>query len=169
MPKFLKAHGFNLLLSLGVLYFLAQRAPGIVELYRLEGQPAAVTQVIDLNSGSPIDLPFAEKKVLVFWATWCGPCKVELARINKLIENGAIPAESVVAVSVKEEASLVADFVKKNNYLFKVALDESGQAAQLYQVAGTPTIYFIDESGKTEWVTMGLSPSLEIRLKSFLN
>lgn len=169
MQKFLKAQGFNVVLVIGVIYFLAQRLPGIMELYRLEGQVAATSQVTDLSSGNPINLPFTEKKVLVFWATWCGPCKVELARINKLIENGAIPAESVVAVSVKEEASLVADFVKQNNYLFKVALDESGQAAQLYQVSGTPTIYFIDESGKTEWVTMGLSPSLEIRLKAFLN
>lgn len=169
MQKFLKAQGFNIVLVIGVIYFLAQRLPGIMELYRLEGQVAATSQVTDLSSGNPINLPFTEKKVLVFWATWCGPCKVELARINKLIESGAIPAESVVAVSVKEEASLVADFVKQNNYLFKVALDESGQAAQLYQVSGTPTIYFIAESGKTEWVTMGLSPSLEIRLKAFLN
>lgn len=169
MLKFLKAHGLNLVLLVGVLYFLSGRLPGIVDLYRLEGQPAATSQVVDLLTRSPVPLPFMEKKVLVFWATWCGPCKVELARINKLIENGDIPGESVVAVSVKENAQLVADFVKQNNYLFKVALDESGQAAQLYHVTATPTIYFIDESGKTEWVTQGLSPSLEIRLKGFLN
>lgn len=168
MFNFLKRHGTNIVVLFALAYLALTRLPGVVEMYKLEGEVPPTAQVQDLATGASITLPFTEKKVLVFWATWCGPCKVELARINKLIENGDIPAESVIAVSVKENAQVVADFVKQNNYLFKVALDESGHAAELYQVAATPTIYFIDESGKTEWVTMGLSPSLEIRLKAFL-
>lgn len=64
MQKFLKAQGFNVVLVIGVIYFLAQRLPGIMELYRLEGQVAATSQVTDLSSGNPINLPLQKRK---FW------------------------------------------------------------------------------------------------------
>src|SRR5690606_19094484 len=100
------------------------------------------------------------KQLLVFWATWCGPCKVELARINRLVKDGEIKATDVIAISSLEEINLVDAHVKENDYRFTVAIDPTGEAARQYKISGTPTLIFVDETGTIKWMTMGVSPSL---------
>lgn len=58
---------------------------------------------------------------------------------------------------------------KRENYLFNIALDTNGDIASLYQVLATPTILFIDEKQTIDWMTAGLSPTLEYRITKFLH
>jgi cytochrome c biogenesis protein CcmG/thiol:disulfide interchange protein DsbE len=164
---FLKRNAFNIVLGLFFLFVAAQKVPSIIKMYEAEGQPAQSAVAIDLN-GQPISIPLPRKHILVFWATWCGPCKVELGRINNLILSGEVAAESVLAVSLAEDPNLVSSFVREQKYLFKIGVDQSGKTAELYQVSGTPTILFIGSDQKVSWMTTGLSPSLEFRIRSFL-
>lgn len=165
--SFLKSHAINFILALVLLFVAVRKTPSILEMYKTEGTLAHSATVIDLNS-QVIAIPLVKKHILVFWATWCGPCKVELGRINKMIQNGEIDAESILAISVAEDLNLVTSVVKDQRYLFKVALDQRGQAAELYRVSGTPTLLFIDNDQKIYWMTTGISPSLEFRIRSFL-
>lgn len=150
-----------------VLFVLIQRAPSIFKIFQAQGSKAQVISVKDLK-GQSFQLPLPKKQVLVFWATWCGPCNIELNRINKLILNKEISSDSIIAISSFEEAHFVSEFSKKHNYQFNIATDETGIAAKNYNVTATPTILFIEKTGDINWMTMGLSPSLEFRLKSFL-
>jgi thiol-disulfide isomerase/thioredoxin len=109
-----------------------------------------------------------EPLILVFWATWCGPCEVELHRIQRLISEGNLPADRVLAISSFEIPSLVQKAVAERQYSFRVGLDPDGRAATAFKVKGTPTIYLLDAQQKIEWVTSGLSPLLEIRLRRFM-
>ncbi len=158
----------NILLFVFIAWMFYQRVPVIIEMYQRQGQTTASTEV-RLLKGESVQVPLPKRHLLVFWATWCGPCKVELARVNNLIKNGTIKENDVLAVSVGESHEVVANFSKENDYRFAVAIDPQGEAANLYKVAGTPTLFLIDENGKVEWTTMGVSPTLEFRLKSFLN
>jgi thiol-disulfide isomerase/thioredoxin len=54
----------------------------------LEGETSPSFELTTL-SGEQIVLPLSRNHVLVFWATWCGPCGVELGRIQRLIKKGA--------------------------------------------------------------------------------
>lgn len=135
-------------------------------MYQTQGSAAPKGSVVSL-SGETLGVPFHQKQILVFWATWCGPCSVELARIDKLIELGKISAADVLAVSVMEEPALVEKFAKEKNYRFQVAVDRSGELAHAYGVSGTPTIALIDQAGLIHWLTVGLSPTLEMRVLSF--
>lgn len=164
---FFKRNAVNILFGCILLFVAAQRVPSVVKMYEAEGKSAQSALAFDL-SGQSISIPLPTKHILVFWATWCGPCGVELGRINKMIVNGEIASESVLAVSIAEDPKLVSSFVKEKKYLFKVAVDQSGQAAGLYRVSGTPTILFIGSDRKVNWMTTGLSPSLEFRIRSFL-
>lgn len=110
-----------------------------------------------------------KKRLLVFWATWCGPCSIELGRINRLILSGDLKPDSVLAISSGEDKQTVQKSVEERKYLFPVATDEDGHLALTYKVSGTPTIYFINEKNSVEWASVGLSPSLEFRIKSFFN
>ncbi len=63
---------------------------------------------------------------------------------------------------------MVAAHVKEKGYAFQVALDPEGEAYRSYGVPATPTVVLVSEKGLVTWKSMGLSPSLELRLKSFL-
>lgn len=106
--------------------------------------------------------------IVVFWATWCEPCRLELNRINKMMANGEIKSNQFLAINIQESKKVIEQFLEKNQWQFLIALDESGSVSEKYKVTGTPTIVFIDTQGKINWISTGLSPLLEYRIKSFL-
>ncbi len=166
--KIARQHFSNALLLILLSWLIYSRGPSWLEMFRAEGQAAPAIQVRTL-SGETLNLPQNKNQVLVFWATWCGPCDVELNRLNQLVKEKKLNGEDIIAVSVMEEAALVADTLKSRDYRFIVALDESGEASKLYQVAGTPTVVLLGADGVIHWKTMGLSPTLEWRVESHLN
>lgn len=134
------------------------------------GPEAAPESQVQLINGSSRNLSDpTEKLVIVFWATWCPPCKVELARVNRMVENNPSWAEKVVAVSLGEDAATVSAAAKERGYLFQVGYDESSQLGEKFQVQATPTILLKDLENKFAWRSSGVSPSLELRLNNFFH
>lgn len=161
---------FNILLTIFVFYTLSKRIPSVVEHFQMEDQSLPNFSVPLIDGSTLTSQAWAERKILVFWATWCGPCEVELNRLNKMIENGKIKtANSVVAISSYEEIPLVKGITNERGYKFSIGIDLKGSVAEKFKIAGTPTIIFVDENAKINWITTGLSPSLEMRANSFLN
>lgn len=157
---------WNIVFVAVVLWLLLTRVPQWWSMHQREGQPAVAATVTTLE-GTPISLPLAGKQhIVIFWATWCGPCSFELNRLNRLVENGTLSPEDVMAVSVMETPEVVRTALEERKYLFRVALDSAGEAASLYEVGGTPTIVLVGADGIVQWKTMGLSPTLEMRLKN---
>lgn len=149
-------------------YILITKAPGWIRNTSLQSKPAPIATVKRI-SGESIEFPIpGQKLIVVFWATWCGPCKMELNRMNQLMSEGVIKNNELLAISIQEDAKTVSDFMNQNNYQFLVALDETGKIAEKYQVSGTPTVVFMDAVGKVDWITTGFSPSLSLRIKNFL-
>lgn len=170
MVKFLnlvRRNIINILLVLFVLSMVIKQGPIYWSYYQLKGTEAQSVLVKAID-GSEVSLPKAGKHVLVFWATWCPPCKVELGRINKLVSSGRIRGDQVLAVSVGETTETVEQFAKEQKYLFDIAVDEEGLSRAFYKVEATPTILLIDDEKKVEWATMGISPTLEYRIGTFL-
>lgn len=165
---FLRRHGVNLLLFGLVGYLLIERIPALVDMSSREGVALPAAEVETLGAGR-VNIPQPKKQVLVFWATWCGPCKVELARLNRLVRSGTLKADSVLAVSIGEARRTVEDHARENDYLFLVGFNESSSLGRLYKIAGTPTIMLVREDGELEWMTVGISPTLELRLKRFFD
>lgn len=112
---------------------VGQKAPDFT-LTRLEGGSLALA---DLR-GQPI--------VINFWATWCPPCLEELPALQAayLAHRDEI---NFVAISVKEESGVVAQFITQHGITLPVLLDSNGAAVDLYGVRGLPTTVFIDKQG----------------------
>lgn len=150
------------------IFFLIQKVPGVYKNFILENKPVEKSTV-QLLSGEQYSFPIQNQKmILVFWATWCEPCKIELNRINKLFLNGKIKPQQFLAINIQENKETISQFLQNNQWNFPIALDETGKISDKYKVTGTPTVVFLDENSNIEWITTGLSPLLEFRIEKFL-
>ncbi len=163
------SQAFNILITIGIIYILATKAPIFLAHFKSEGTEAPAFSVL-MNSGSEFNSEnLTAKKVLVFWATWCPPCELELSRINDLVKEKRIPADSILAISMNEEKALVDRTVQERGYQFPVAYDFNGSVGQKFNVIGTPTVVFVNADKSINWMTTGISPLLKIRLNIFLD
>jgi cytochrome c biogenesis protein CcmG, thiol:disulfide interchange protein DsbE len=159
---------FSYLLFALVIFQGAMRIPSCLQQSKIEGTKVTPPP-LKLIDGSELNLATqGTKKILVFWATWCQPCSVELARYDRLVANQSIPRDSVIAISSFEEAGLVRAAAQERGYQFLVALDPTGAMANQFLGNATPTVVFLDELQQVQLITTGISPSLEIRSLQFL-
>ena len=93
-----------------------------------------------------------------FWATWCGPCRLEMPEIVRLADT--ITDLLVIAINVQEEENTVAAFAQDFKMNMPVVLDVDAKIRDLYQVRGMPTSAFIDRNGNIAVYHEGvMSPS----------
>lgn len=87
--------------------------------------------------------------LLNYWATWCGPCKIEIPIFNELYEKYKDRGLVIVGVSADDEAATIREFVKKMPMHYPVLLAED--RPEVLEAAGSiygyPTSFFIDRSG----------------------
>jgi thiol-disulfide isomerase/thioredoxin len=79
-----------------------------------------------------------------FWATWCGPCEVEMPTLETAHEQGTLV---VLAVNAAEEADTVDAYMQDLGLTFPTLLDLDSRIVDLYGVRVFPTTVFIDEDG----------------------
>jgi peroxiredoxin len=120
------------------------------------GSPAPQFELQSL-SGEHIKLSdFHGRTVLInFWATWCGPCRLEMPAIQSRYERYGDELV-VLAVNFDEEAPLVQQFTDELGLTFPVLLDPGGEVQRLYRVRGYPTTVFVDADGLIEIQHIGL-------------
>lgn len=87
--------------------------------------------------------------VLNFWASWCGPCKMEMpdfdAAYAELGED--IHFLMVNMTTGRETLESAASFIEDQGYAFPVYYDTDSDAAMTYGVYSLPTTLFIDAKG----------------------
>jgi len=93
--------------------------------------------------------------VIVFWATWCGPCKMEIPHLVALRNVMSADELQILAIS-NEEYRHLADFVGKSKINYPVLLDRENKLPEPYNtVRSIPTNFFVDPQGKIKLATAG--------------
>lgn len=76
------------------------------------------------------------KRLVVFWATWCSECKGKLKTILPELDQN--PKVSVVTVNMDEERERAQDFVEKNKVQVPVIRDPSGALRTALNINAVP-------------------------------
>lgn len=158
------SHFFTFGLLVLVIYM---RAPQIIQNYQNEGSQVLPFQLQTLN-GSTVELSKSSgRKIFVFWASWCGPCKLELNRYQKSINDQSIPLDKIFFVNMREPAQTIRKYMKENEYNFMVIPDPSGRIAKQFNAEVTPTAVHLNNL-MIEKIHSGVSPISIYSAESFL-
>ena len=135
----------------------------------LDGKVAPALTLADLN-GNKVSLTNYKGRPLVvdFWATWCGPCKVEIPWFEKLHDQYASQGLEILGVSTDDldrddpakmftQKRDIADFASKMHMNYPVLLGEDA-VEDKWGIDAMPTTFFIDRNGKIVASTIGLAP-----------
>ena len=122
-----------------------------------DGQKAPAFEV-QMFDGSTIKLADLKGKVVLlnFWATWCPPCRAELARVEKdIIEKFKGEPFVFIPVSRGEKRETVAAFREKMGYTFPMGLDTDGRVYAEYAQTYIPRNFLIDKHGVVVKASVG--------------
>lgn len=103
--------------------------------------------------------------ILDLWATWCGPCRVEIPDFIKLQNLYGPQGFAVIGVSVDPidqrggGAAAVGPFMKSMGINYNIWMVNDVSALGPYQMgSGIPTTYIIDRDGKVAQKYVGVRP-----------
>lgn len=116
------------------------------------GSPAPDFRAVTLDA-HPVPRGIADYRgqvvLLNLWATWCGPCELEMPSIQALHNDFAPAGLKVVAIAVDDPGfeQRVRDFVARKNLTFEVLHEGSGKVEADYEARGIPATYLIGRDG----------------------
>ena len=108
--------------------------------------------VYDLE-GNEVNLnDFFGKPIIVnFWASWCGPCKMEMPDFNEAYETYKDEIEFLMVNMTdgsRETVEKASSFITESGYTFPVYYNTDYSAAITYSVSSLPTSYFLNADGE---------------------
>lgn len=120
-----------------------------------------------LGGGAPVSVPVVHQGtrlpvVLVFFASWCGPCQGELPKVAEVADQLTSVGTKVAFIGVDgndDPASGLA-FAQHSGIRFPIGNDADSVVAPRFGIPGYPATVFIDSAGDVAKVVRGpVSPS----------
>ncbi len=111
-------------------------------------------------NGKPVRLSDYRGKVVLldFWATWCGPCKIEIPWFVDMQRRNKDRGFEVLGVAMDDEGwEVVKPFITNIGVNYRVVIGDDMTAQSYGGVDALPTTFLIDRSGKIAAVHVGLT------------
>ena len=93
---------------------------------------------------------FGKPIIVNFWASWCGPCKMEMPDFDEAYQTYGNDISFLMVNMTdgsRETVETASSFIEESGYSFPVYYDTNYSAAITYSVSSLPTTYFIDAEG----------------------
>jgi thiol-disulfide isomerase/thioredoxin len=134
----------------------ARTAPALPR-ERLAGQPETLASLLAGTGGRPA--------LVVFWASWCGPCAHEAPALERFSQSPSGHGR-IVGVDWSDALRGARAFIRRYGWSFPNVRDAEGTVGNAYRLTGLPTTFVVDARGRIRTVLRG--PQSELSLQTAL-
>lgn len=156
----------NILTLIILILVLWKQLPLLMTSFKMEGEPIPSKKYPVINSDQAVLFPPQTGRAMaIFWATWCAPCKLEMERLQKSVEERKISEGKIFAINPFESKDISSVFIRKNKYPF--VFIEAQDVAERINIMATPTTLLLEDQ-KIHSMSSGLSIIGIWKAESFL-
>lgn len=96
-----------------------------------------------------------------FWATWCGPCRVELPQLARLHDKYRSSGFLLLGVNIDDDPNAARALAAKLGLKFPVLFDSEKKVVAAYDLNAMPATVLIDRDGKVRHLHRGYKDGVE--------
>ncbi len=96
-----------------------------------------------------------------FWATWCGPCRLEMPHLNRIYDKYRSTGFVLLGVNIDDDPRAAADLAAKLGLRFPVLLDTDKKVSRVYDMSAMPATLLVDRDGRVRYIHRGYRDGVE--------
>jgi peroxiredoxin len=125
---------------------------------KVEDRPAPAFEMQALEGGGTIALQDYPGKVVVlnFWASWCGPCRVEAPDLQATWEAHRTDGVQFLGVDYQDDLYAGQGFVREFGITYPSVFDPAGRLASEYKLVGLPATFVITPDRRIAYQFVGI-------------
>ena len=138
---------------------------------KLAGERLARDFKVKTTDGKELSLEALKGKIVLldFWATWCGPCRMEMPEVRRIWEKYRGDRFVLVGISLDDDRQALDQYVTKMHITWPQYYEGDGavSVSDLYGVHAIPESFLIDQDGVIRGAGLR-GPELEARITELL-
>jgi thiol-disulfide isomerase/thioredoxin len=123
-----------------------------------------------LKSGSGHNVRLSELRgqvvMINFWASWCGPCRQELPKLDKLQARYRSAGFALLAINLDDDRGNADGMLRRLGVRLAPLYDADKRTAKRYDVDTMPATLIVDRDGRVRYVHRGYRSGYENKYES---
>ena len=150
-----------LLVTLSLLFGCGGESGSAAKTGTSRGDTAPALSLPNLTRAGRSSLSDHQGKIVLlsFWASWCGPCRIELPALEKAWQQYRNKDVVFLAISVDEDPLAAERFLQEVPLSFPSLIDTQGDVSGgTWRVSSLPTTMVLDRKGVVRSRHLGYTP-----------
>jgi len=162
---------FYAVITILIIYALINKVPQFINSQKLKQVNIEDLRLTGMDNTTHFLKEQKGKLVLlVFWASWCNPCRQEIPVLNELYKKYSRQNKlEIFAINTGENINQIEKIKNEKNILYPIMIDHNGELSNKFKITSIPALVFIDKEGKIIKINFGYSFFLKNEVKSLIN